>query len=117
MELRKIDINEQLLTLSVIGDFDASSSKQAQIIIDDVLTHDSHSEIEIDLRHVEFLDSSGIGAIVYLFKRLVESERHMRIEHAHGQPLKMLQLLRIGSAIPLNRASHSSQASTKLPVH
>lgn len=109
MELRKIETNDQLLTLSVIGDFDSSSSKQAQITIDEVLAHDSHPEIEIDLRHVHFLDSSGIGAIVYFFKRLVESERHMRIEHAHGQPLKMLQLLRIGSAIPLNRAANDQQ--------
>ncbi len=115
MELRKIDTNEQLLTLTVIGDFDASSSKQAQITIDDVLCNDHHPEIEIDLEHVEFLDSSGIGAIVYLYKRLVETDRAMRIEHAHGQPLKMMNLLRIGQAIPLNSVSEMAENKTQEP--
>ena len=106
MELRKLDTSNELLTLSLIGDFDAMSSKQAQRVIDEVLTQDAHPQIEIDLRHVHFIDSSGIGAIVYLFKRLVESNRQLRIEHAHGQPLKMFELLRIGSAIPLNPSAN-----------
>lgn len=107
MELRRVNSSEQLLTLSLVGDFDAMSSKKAHAVIDEVLVEDLHPEIEIDLQHVHFIDSSGIGAIVYLFKRLDEANRHMRIEHAHGQPLKMLELLRIGSAIPLNRTEEA----------
>ncbi|GAL11055.1 anti anti-sigma regulatory factor SypA [Vibrio astriarenae] len=114
MELQTHAINEQLLSLAIIGDFDASGSKQAQICIDSLLQGDDHKEIEIDLAQVEFLDSSGIGAIVYFYKRLVEAERQMRIENAHGQPLKMMELLRIGQAIPLNKHNSVTVANQEL---
>ncbi|CAM3038732.1 STAS domain-containing protein [Vibrio rarus] len=102
MELRKIESNEQLLTLAVFGDFNAQSSKEAQLCIDDLLSDDTHPQIEIDLEHVDFMDTSGIGAIVYFYKRLIESNRNMSIKNVHGQPLKMMELLRIGQAIPLS---------------
>jgi anti-anti-sigma factor len=117
MELQTTAINEQVLSLAIIGDFDASGSKQAQICIDSLLQGDDHQEIEIDLANVEFLDSSGIGAIVYFYKRLVESERNMRIENVHGQPLKMMELLRIGQAIPLNKNAQSTEKGEPAVAH
>ncbi|MEZ9706599.1 STAS domain-containing protein, partial [Vibrio breoganii] len=74
MELRKIDLNTTTLTLSIFGDLDAAGSRDAQTDIDDVISNDGHPEIEVDFSQVEFLDSSGVGAIVYMFKRLTERE-------------------------------------------
>ncbi len=105
MEMQITSINPTLLSLTVYGDFDATASKEAQVCIDNLLNSDSHPEIAIDLEHVDFLDSSGIGAIVYFYKRLVENERSLRIDNVHGQPLKMMELLRIGHAIPLNAST------------
>lgn len=102
MELRKIDLNTTTLTLSIFGDLDAAGSRDAQTDIDDVISNDGHPEIEVDFSQVEFLDSSGVGAIVYMFKRLTERERNMRLENVTGQPLEIMNLLRIGHAIPVN---------------
>lgn len=107
MELRKIEVSDQVLTLLISGDLDASGSKDVLPHIDKVIFDDSHNEIEIDLKHVNFLDSCGIGAIVYFYKRLVENERIMRIENAKGQPLELINLLRIGKAIPINSSSNN----------
>ncbi|MGL6315134.1 STAS domain-containing protein [Vibrio sp. WXL103] len=117
MELHTTALNDNVLSLAIWGDFDASGSKQAQVCIDKLLQDDAHREIEIDLQHVNFLDSSGIGAIVYFYKRLVEAEREMRIENVHGQPLKMMELLRIGQAIPLNKkVAQNSSVQGELSV-
>ncbi|EME0157591.1 STAS domain-containing protein [Vibrio vulnificus] len=102
MELNTLDLNQQTLTLSIVGNFDAHGSRQAQIHIDELINNDRHTDIEVDMSGVEFLDSSGIGAIVYLYKRLVERERTMRIENVRGQPLEIISLLRIDHAIPVN---------------
>ncbi|WP_375753999.1 STAS domain-containing protein [Vibrio sp. HN007] len=102
MELRKIETSQNVLTLLLTGDLDASGSKKALPHIDEVLFEDNHPEIEVDMKHVSFLDSSGVGAIVYFYKRLVEKERHLRIKNASGQPLEIFSLLRIGNAIPIN---------------
>ncbi|WP_112462038.1 STAS domain-containing protein [Vibrio variabilis] len=106
MELLKAETNTQTLQVKVLGDFDARGSRSAQAQIDDIIHNDGHQEIEIDLEQVRFMDSSGIGAIVYLYKRLVERERKMRLENVTGQPLQIIKLLRIGQAIPVN--THAS---------
>lgn len=102
MELRKIDKTDTVITWMINGNLDADGSRHAQPHIDQILAEDSMQEIEIDFSQVQFLDSSGIGAIVYLYKRLVERERMMRIENATGQPLEIIKLLRINQAIPVN---------------
>ncbi|WMN86218.1 STAS domain-containing protein [Vibrio parahaemolyticus] len=102
MELRKIETNDTIVTWEINGNLDADGSRQAQPHIDEILAEPSTREIEIDFSRVQFLDSSGVGAIVYLYKRLVEHQRSMRIENASGQPLEIMNLLRINQAIPVN---------------
>lgn len=103
MELRQIETSQTVLTLLLTGDLDANGSKKALPHIDRVLSEDQHREIEVDMKHVAFLDSSGVGAIVYFYKRLVEKDRELRITNACGQPLEIFSLLRIGNAIPINK--------------
>ncbi|MGD8111739.1 STAS domain-containing protein [Vibrio sp. TRT 21S02] len=106
MELKQIEASTTILTLMINGNLDADGSRDAQPHIDDVIANDCHQEIEIDFSNVEFLDSSGVGALVYLYKRLIERERNMRLENVTGQPLEIINLLRIGQAIPVNSRTH-----------
>ncbi|YCO05180.1 STAS domain-containing protein [Vibrio sp. VNB-15] len=106
MELRKLEIDKHTLAIELFGDLDAKGCRQAQHHIDEIIHSDDHKEVEINLKHVQFLDSSGIGAIVYLYKRLVERERSMIIENVSGQPLEIMSLLRINHAIPVNSKGH-----------
>lgn len=106
MELRKIDANDTIVTLVINGNLDADGSRHAQPHIDEIIAEDSQRDIEIDFSQVQFLDSSGVGAIVYLYKRLVERQRNMRIENVSGQPLEIINLLRINQAIPVNSHTH-----------
>lgn len=106
MELRTIEASDTVLTLELNGNLDADGSRSAQPHIDQIIADQSHSEVEIDFEKVTFLDSSGVGAIVYLYKRLVERERNMRIENVKGQPLEIMTLLRINQAIPVNSHKH-----------
>ncbi|WP_122032213.1 STAS domain-containing protein [Aliivibrio sp. EL58] len=105
MELHQFESNAETLILSVQGDMDAIGCRDIQPAIDEVLQQEHH-QVQIDLAQVAFLDSSGIGAIVYLYKRLIEKERTMQIQNAHGQPLELLKLLRIENAIPVNNTTH-----------
>ncbi|MEZ8823840.1 STAS domain-containing protein [Vibrio amylolyticus] len=106
MELRTVEANDTILTLEIVGNLDAEGSRDAQPQIDAVITDETHNEIELDFSRVDFLDSSGVGALVYMYKRLVERERNMRIENVRGQPLEIINLLRIGQAIPVNSNTH-----------
>lgn len=67
----------------------------------DVLVQ-SHSDVVLDLNKTDFIDSSGIGAIVFLFKRLREVNRKLSLVGVHGQPLELLNHLRINKTIDIN---------------
>jgi anti-anti-sigma regulatory factor len=45
--------------------------------------------------NVEFMDSSGVGAIVFLYKRLLSAGCSFEIKGAKGQPLQLLTYLRL----------------------
>lgn len=102
MGLSTNNFNDSTLTLMFSGNLDADGSQNALPMLDNVIAKPEFREIEVDLTNVSFLDSSGVGAIVYLYKRLVASDRRMRIENVSGQPLEIFTLLRIGHAIPIN---------------
>ena len=48
---------------------------------------------------VTFIDSSGVGALVFLYKRLVTQGRDMVLVGLQGQPRDMLRLLRIDKTV------------------
>ena len=55
----------------------------------------SETDICFDLRSVDFIDSSGIGGIVFVFKRLRENSHGVVLKNVKGQPLRLLQQLRL----------------------
>lgn len=62
----------------------------------------SAQDVDLDFTSVTFIDSSGIGALVFLFKRLRTSNCTLRLHQVHGQPLELIQYLRIDKSIQVN---------------
>ncbi|WP_136680304.1 STAS domain-containing protein [Neptunomonas sp. XY-337] len=67
----------------------------------DTLVQEEH-DVTIDMSEINFIDSSGIGAIVFLFKRLRALGRKLCLNGVHGQPLELLKHLRIDQSIQVN---------------
>jgi anti-anti-sigma factor len=59
----------------------------------------SVDSVRLDLEGVEFIDSSGIGGIVFLFKRLRERSLNLSLVNVDGQPLRLMQELHLGFLI------------------
>lgn len=59
--------------------------------VEEIATH--LDDVILDFSSVEFIDSSGVGALVFLFKRLWAHGHTLRIVGAHGQPLRLIQHL------------------------
>jgi anti-anti-sigma factor len=52
-------------------------------------------DLVLDLKDVQFIDSSGIGGIVFLYKRIVASGHKLSVINANNQPLQLLTHLRL----------------------
>ena len=101
MKLELITTNDGDLVIELGGDFDAAGSAGIRPTLEDVATQSNPKHVFMDLRGVTFIDSSGVGAIVFLYKRLLENSRQLRLVGAQGQPKELLELLRIHKAIPM----------------
>ena len=97
------------------GDFDADTVK---IMKDDIETYSKFStNIIFDLKDVNFIDSSGIGAIVFLYKRMVTKGFIVCVAGLTQQPLELFQMLFLDKTINcyLNVDSYL-ETSTNLQV-
>lgn len=83
------------------GEFDAAASDSAKADLESLLNNNSSSCIVLDLADVSFIDSTGMGLIIYAFKRLQSSGMDFRVSGAHGQPLELFKLLRVDRVIQL----------------
>ena len=101
MKIDLINTADGDLVIELGGDFDAAGSAEIRPRLEDVATQAAPQHVFIDLRGVTFIDSSGVGAIVFLYKRLLEKSRQLRLVGAQGQPRELLELLRIHKAIPM----------------
>ncbi len=52
-------------------------------------------DVVLDLSRVEFVDSSGLGALVFLHKRLVSKGHKLRVVGLRGQPLQLFTNLHL----------------------
>lgn len=73
-------------------------------------------DVLASLRDVHFIDSSGIGALVFLHKRLVMNGHHLEIICGPGQPRDLLDMLHINRVIPCHENVKAYMQSSGMVV-
>jgi len=80
--------------LSVGGHLDARSAPELRPELDRLVT-DGRTNIVVDLSGLSLIDSSGVGALVGLYKRVRASGGEVQFVGVTSQPLVIFQLLRL----------------------
>jgi len=107
---------DQVISLS--GDFDVTSVGSVRPLFEDLAVNGN--DVIVDLSDVRFIDSSGIGALVFLYKRLVAQQHAMVLIGVQGQPKELLDILKITQTIQVFDSLKSyltDKASTTAVVH
>jgi anti-sigma B factor antagonist len=99
MKCHRID-NENDLRLKIEGSLDALTARDVRPIFDQVVA-EKPKHVTIDLEAVTLIDSSGVGAIVSLFKRVKADGGQVVVVHAQDQPLAVLKLLKLDRVLGL----------------
>ncbi|WP_298441723.1 STAS domain-containing protein [uncultured Ferrimonas sp.] len=93
-----IDQNLQPLILAMPRQFDIQSVPAVKERFEAALA-DSTQPVILEFTQVAFIDSSGIGAVIFLFKRLKGQQRSIQIADVSGQPRRILTMLKVDRAI------------------
>jgi anti-sigma B factor antagonist len=80
--------------LRIVGALDSLTVRDIRPMIDGLVV-DRPRRVTVDFSELTLLDSSGVGAIVSLFKRVKADGGEVVIVGARDQPLAVLKLLKL----------------------
>lgn len=81
------------------GPFDAEVAPKLKNIFNQLVDKIS-GDVLIDLKPVIFMDSSGAGAIIHIYKALKSRQKRVFIIGAEWQPMGLIAMLKINRIIP-----------------
>lgn len=94
MNCTRTDLEGGECQLRIQGSLDALTVREIRPIIDAVVT-DQPKRVTVDFDELTMIDSSGVGAVVSLFKRIKAAGGVVVVVRAHDQPLAVLKLLKL----------------------
>ena len=89
-----LDTKKDACVLCIGGELDASSAQDLRPVIGRI-GEDRPTKVLVDLSHLRLIDSSGVGAIVALFKAVRAYGGNLAVVGVRDQPLAILRLLRL----------------------
>ena len=84
------------------GEFDAYGARAVRGVFEDLVEIEDSRNVSINMNGVDFIDSSGIGEIVFLYRRLKGVNRNLELVGVQGKVWEVLELLKIHQAIPVS---------------
>ena len=85
-------------TVRIEGSLDAISTPELRIAIES-LVNEKRKRVVVDLSALRLIDSSGVGAIVSLYKRVRAQGGKVGVTGLRDQPLAIFKLLRLDKVL------------------
>jgi anti-sigma B factor antagonist len=93
MTFSRSDVGD-VTTLRIDGALDAMSTPELRPVIDAIVA-DKRARVDVELSGLRLIDSSGVGAIVSLYKRMRAQGGQVSVKGLRDQPLAIFRLLRL----------------------
>ena len=97
MNFARTDVGA-VTNLRIEGSLDAISTPELRSLIE-TLVAEKRPEVVVDLSALRLIDSSGVGALVALFKRIRAQGGKVIITGLRDQPLAIFKLLRLDKVL------------------
>ena len=97
----RLDAAEDAI-VSVAGELDIAAAPRLRVAIGDLMGQGVR-HLEIDLDACTFIDSSGIGALLWAAHRLRAVGGDLVATHVHGATARTLEMAHIGSVVGVRR--------------
>jgi len=93
MNFQRVDLDDET-TLKIEGSLDALTTPELRPIIE-ALVKEKRKTVVVEVSNLRLVDSSGVGAIVSLYKRLRTHGGKLKVIGLRDQPLAIFKLLRL----------------------
>ena len=69
------------LYIRLLGELDEYAASYAREILDDIINKYNYDNVVFDLKHLEFMDSTGIGVLIGRYKTLIKRNKRTYISN------------------------------------
>jgi len=114
MNYERIDDGEGTI-LRIRGELDALSAATLRPLIDQVVA-EQRQQIKVDLSELRMVDSSGIGALVSLYKRVRAAGGQVTFSGVTAQPRVIFKLLRLDVVFELEPEPETAEGPAAVEV-
>ena len=109
----QISNNEGVTSLTIEGQLDALTVPELRAELDKLVDH-TPPQVDVDVTNLRLIDSSGVGALVSLFKRVRAQGGQVEIRGLRDQPLAIFKLLRLDRVMGgISRAAAPTSKTSK----
>lgn len=99
MKFQRLDVGDAT-TLTITGSLDAISTPELRASIE-ALVAERRTAVRVDAAGLRLIDSSGVGALVSLYKRIKAQGGKVTVTGLRDQPLAIFKLLRMDKVFNL----------------
>lgn len=99
LELKIRKINE-IYVIDVSGDMDLYNSYKLKELVTKMVNKKIQNFV-VNLQSVEYIDSSGIGALIYIYSTVKKLGINFLIANVHGSVKKVIELTKLMSYFPI----------------
>jgi len=92
--MSKVEITTQNNTkkITLSGHFTAMDHDQFRAILDDLQTAEGCTACAVDLEHLDFIDSGGLGMLLLLRDACIKQKLALSLTNAKGDVLRILDI-------------------------
>lgn len=102
MEL-KIRKNKDVFIIDVSGEMDLYNSYKLKELVMKMLERQVQCMI-INMEEVDYIDSSGIGALIYICSTMKKANAKLFITNIHGSVKKVIELTKLMKFFPITNS-------------
>lgn len=97
-----IDVSEQggCTVVAVRGEVDLATAPTLKNRLLELVA-DGTTEIVVDLSNTDFLDSTGLGAVVAAYKRVRAHEGHLRLVATSARVKRVFEITNLDRVVPI----------------
>jgi serine/threonine-protein kinase RsbW len=109
--VRRVQTDNGIAVVTLAGDLDLYNSSKFREAVQ-TIWNDGVRKIAVDLNQLEYVDSSGIGVLLYLYTSSQKRNGHVLYANVNGSVRKVIKLTRLEGFLPI--APTLGEALTRL---
>lgn len=86
--------------IDIAGDMDLYNAHRLKDVVAKLIEK-GVAQLVINLERVEYLDSSGVGALIHIYTQVKQKALQLRIAHVHGSVEKVIRLTKLMDYFPI----------------